>query len=92
MKTQKYFPKDLLEFWNVHEILHILKKKVSFIGEIVGKLLTPKKVVASMSERSSFRTLLSSQSVDGCQALLKSFWHHLYHNFPLSQDRLSSLS
>ena len=67
----------------------LFEKFFSLIAWIVGNLLTPKNVVAWMPESSCFRTLFRSQSVDGCQTLLKFFWQHLYPNFPLIQDRLS---
>ena len=51
--------------------------------------MTPKNVVAWMPESSCFRTLLHSQSVHGCQTLLKFVWHHVYPNFPLIQNKLN---
>ena len=86
---QNYFPKDLIQFCNVLKILHILKKHFSFTAWIVGKLLTPKNVVAWRAESSCFRTLFRSQSVHGRQRLLKFVWQDVYPNFPLIQDKLS---
>ena len=88
LRKEKHFFESLLHFWNLHKMLHILRKKASFIREIVTKSLTPKNVVSWMPERSCFRKFYSSQSVHRSQTLLKSAWQDFYHYFPLIQDKL----
>ena len=89
LKNEKHFFKFLLHFCNLHKTLHILKSKVSFIAQILGRLLTPKNVVAWTCETSCFGTPFGSQSSHRKQTLLKSVWHDLYPNFPLILDKLS---
>ena len=35
----------VLHFWNLHSISNVLKKKMSFIGQVFLKLFTPKDVL-----------------------------------------------
>ena len=46
----------LLHFWKQLHSFHMLKKEMSFIAQVIAKLLTRKSVVTNMSERLSFRT------------------------------------
>ena len=78
-----------MHFLNLHEILNIMKKTISFIAQIFWKLLTPKNGLPSIPKRSSFTTPFGSQSVRGSQTLLKSPRNRFYPNFPLIQDKLS---
>ena len=87
-KAKKIFT-FLSHFFTLKKILHIFKRNVRFIAQIVGKLLAPKNVLAWMPESSCFRTLFRSESVHGKQTVLKSFWRDVYPNFPLIQDNLS---
>ena len=65
------------------------KKKVRIIAEIVGKLFTPRNVVAWVRESSFFRTPFGSETVHGRKALLKSVFQDVYPNFPSIQEKLS---
>ena len=44
LKKERLFADFLLSFWNVHEILNILKKKKSFLAKLLLKLLHPKEM------------------------------------------------
>ena len=44
LKKEKLFLYFLLNFWNVHEISKILKKKNSVLDELLPKLLHPKEM------------------------------------------------
>ena len=83
LRKQKQFLEVLFHFWNLHEILHILKRSIRLIAQIFLKLLTPKNVLCWMPKSSSFRTPFSSQSIRGSQTLLKSTQNSFYPNFPL---------
>ena len=45
LKNKRLFVDFLLDFWNVHEIYNILKKKMSILAELFQKLWTAKEVV-----------------------------------------------
>ena len=79
----------LLKFWNLHKILDILKRKISFIAYLFWKLWTLKNVINWMPQRSSFRTPLGSQSVNESQILLKPASQNFYPNFLLIWGKLS---
>ena len=43
--NKRLFADFLLDFWNVHEIYNILKKKMSILAKLFQKLWTAKEVV-----------------------------------------------
>ena len=45
IKKKRLFSNIFLNFWNVHEIYNILKKKMSILAELFQKLWTAKEVV-----------------------------------------------
>ena len=45
LKNRNHFLEFLFHFCNLHKILRIWKKKISFIGYIFGRLLSPINVV-----------------------------------------------
>ena len=89
LKNITQFLEVLLHFWNLLEISHIFKKRISLMAKIFWKLLTPKNVLPWIPKSSSFRTPFESQSVRVSQALLKSAPNRFYPNFLLLQDKLS---
>ena len=62
---RRIFSAILLLFWNLHKILFILNKKVSFIAYIFWKLLIPTNVVTSMPVSSCFGTPFDSKRIHG---------------------------
>ena len=89
-KNRKLYLNFLLEFWNLHKILHVFKKKISCIASIFRRLLGPVNVVTWMCKSSWFGTPFLSQRVHGCQTLLKSIPQHFYLTFPLIVDHMYS--
>ena len=85
----KIFFQVFLHFWNLHKILSVLKKKITFIAQIFMKLLSPENVVSRIRESSCFRTPFGSQRVKWSETLLKSALRHFYGNFPLISTKLS---
>ena len=79
----------LLRFWNVHQVLKILIKKLSLLAKVYPKLLTPNEVETQMSKRHFFRTSFGKQCVSGFEALLQSPQHRYYRMFPWIWDKLS---
>ena len=45
LKKQRLFVDFSSNFWNVHEIWNILKKKKSILAQLLPKLLRPKEMI-----------------------------------------------
>ena len=69
---QKGFLYFLLHFWNLHQIFHILEKKVIPIANVLLKLETVKILVRPLSKKHRFRTGFHSEHVKASQILPKS--------------------
>ena len=68
----KTFSDSLYYFWNVHQILNILKKKMIVIATLFRKLQTVADLVRPLLKKHRFRTPFHSQHVKEPQALVKS--------------------
>ena len=68
-----------MRFRNLHEILNISKKKMSFIADLFAKLRTPKNVDRYLSEKSPFKGPFDRQHGKRVQTLLQSEPQHKYH-------------
>ena len=79
LKNEKLFLNYFLHFWNLHEILNICKKKMSFIADLFVKLRTPKNVVRYMSKKSRSKGPFDRQHGKRVQTLLRSGSQHRYH-------------
>ena len=60
-----------IHFWNLHQILNILKKKTILIATLLRKLQALKDLVRPLSKKHCFRTPFDSQHVKGSQTLVK---------------------
>ena len=69
---QKRFPHFLCDFWNLHQILKFLKKKMIFIANVFPKLQTVKSLVRPLYKKGRFRTRLDTQHVNASQILANS--------------------
>ena len=78
-KNEKLFLNYFFHFRNLHEILNISKKKMSFIADLFVKLRTPKNVVRYMSKKSRFKGSFDWQHGKRVQTLLRSESQHGYH-------------
>ena len=72
LKNEKLFLNFFLFFQNLHEILNICKKKVSFIAALFAKLRTPKNVVSYLSKMLRFKGPFDRQHGKRVQTLLRS--------------------
>ena len=79
LKNEKLFLNYLLDFRNLHEILNICNKKMSFIVDLFAKLRTPKNVVRYMSKKSRSKGPFDRQHVKRVQTLLRSESQYRYH-------------
>ena len=79
LKNQKLFLNYFLHFRNLHEILNICKKKMTFIADLFVKLRTPKNVVRYMSKKSRSKGPFDRQHGKRAQTLLRSGSQHRYH-------------
>ena len=62
----------LFHFWNVHQILNILKEKMIVIGNIFQKLHSVKNLLRPLSKKRRFKTRFDSQHAKTSQILAKS--------------------
>ena len=79
LKNKKLFPNFFVRFRNLHEILNILKEKMSFIADLFAKLRTPKNVDRYLSKKSRFKGPFDRQHGKRVQTLLQSEPQHKYH-------------
>ena len=77
----KIFSILLFHFWNLHQILNILKKKMIVIATLFRKLQTVKDLVRPLFKKHRFRNSFDNQHVKGSQSLVKSGSEHFHHIF-----------
>ena len=78
-KNEKLFLKFLFHFWNLHQILNSLKKKMIVIANVFPKLQTLKIFLKKLSQDHRFRPCVRSQHVKPSQLLAESPWEHFSH-------------
>ena len=76
LSIKKLFVNCLFHFWNLHQILNILKKKMIVVDSVLPKLHTVKDLVRPVSKKDCFRTHFDSQHVQGFQAFMNYSWEH----------------
>ena len=81
LKNEKLFLKFPFHFWNLHQILDILKKNMMVIANVFPKLQTVKKFVTQLCKKGIFGILLESRHVKVPRILAKSPWEYFYHVF-----------
>ena len=69
----------LLHFWNLDNILKLLKTNVTRIADLFPKLWTAKNLIRYMSKKPRFRTPFDSQHAEGSWTLLKSAAQYFYN-------------
>ena len=80
-EKRKSFCKIHFDLWNLHQILSILKKKMTVIANVFQKLQIVENLVRPLSKKCSFTTCFASQHVKACQILAKSPWERFYPVF-----------
>ena len=91
-KTKKFL-QFLCFFWNLHQILKILKKKMIFIAVVFQKLQTVKDLLRPCSKNCRFRTPFDSQYVKASPERVKSAWKNFYHIFlPICEKLICKIS
>ena len=88
LKKEKLFLNFLFHFWNLHQILNILKEKMIVIANVFPKLQTVKILVRPLSKKRPFRTRFERQYVKASQILPKSPWESIYHVFSSFSGKL----
>ena len=81
VENEKLFLNFLLNFWNLHQILNILKERMIVIDHVFPKLETVKIFLIPLSKKRRFRTRFDSQQVKTSQIPSKSPWEHFCHVF-----------
>ena len=74
----RFFLYFVLHFWNLHQILNILKKNGILIANLFPKFQTLKDLVTPRSKKHCFRTHFDSQHVKRSQKFVKSACEHYY--------------
>ena len=67
---RKTFCDILFHFWNLHQILNILKERMIVIANVFPNLGTVKILLRPLSKKDRFRTHLDSQHVKASQILV----------------------
>ena len=71
-EKQKTFCQFLLHFWNLHQVLNILKKRIIVIPNVFPKLQFVQILVRTLSKYRRFTTRIQSQHLKASQILAKS--------------------
>ena len=72
LKNEKPFVNFLFHFWNLHQILDILKKKMMVRANVFPKLQTVKNLVTRLCKKRCFGTRLESRHIKVSGILAKS--------------------
>ena len=81
LKNQKLFPNFLFHFWNIHQMLNILKKGMIVIANVFPKLQIVKILFRPLSRKGCYRTRFDSQHAKVPQILAKFPWERSFHVF-----------
>ena len=73
LKNKKLFLNFLFDFWNLHQILKILREKMIIIANVFPKYQTVKILVRPLSKKRRFRTRFDSEHVKASQMPAKMF-------------------
>ena len=77
-----------MNFWNLHQILNSLKKKLILIATLFEKLDTVKDLVRSLFQKDRLRNPFDSQHIKGSQTLVKSVSEHFYQIFLILSETM----
>ena len=77
-KTKNFFLILLFHFWNLYQILNILKKMMILKATLFRKLNTVKELVRPLFERDHLRNHFDNQHIKGSQTLVKSESEQFY--------------
>ena len=80
-ENEKIFLDFLFHFWNLHQILNILKQWMVVIANAFPKLMTVKNFVRTFSKKHRFRQRFDSEHVKASQILAKYPLEHFYQDF-----------
>ena len=76
LQKEKFILHILFNFWNLHQILKISKKKKIVIGYVFLKLQIVKDLLRAPTNKRCFRTCFESQHLKGSQTLKKQAREH----------------
>ena len=88
-QKQKIFFNFLLHFWNLHQILNILTKRMIVIAYVLCKLWTVKNVVRKKSKEFRLRRPFDSQHAKVSETILKSARQHFSHVFFITLRKIA---
>ena len=76
-----HFVEFFFHFGNLHQILDLLKKKMTLIAQVFPKLQSVKDMFRQMFKQPRFRAPFNSQHIKVSQTLMKTASQHFYHIF-----------
>ena len=88
LKKEKLFRYFLSNFWNLNQVLSILKEKMMVLANVFPKLETVKNFVTPLRKKHSFGTRLDSRNVKVPRIIVKSPWQCFYDVFSLIWRKL----
>ena len=88
LKNKKPFLNFLFHFWNLHQILNILKQNMIVMANILPKLQAVKNLLRPLPKRRRFRTHIDRQHVKACQIPAKAPWERFDHVFSFFSGKL----
>ena len=87
-KNQKLFPNFLSYFWNLHQMLNILKKRMIVIANVFPKLQTMKTLLRPLPKKRCYRTSFDNEHVKASTILAKSPEERFSHVFQSFSGKL----
>ena len=88
LQNEELFFNFLFHFWDLNQVLNVLKEKMIVIANVFPKLQAVKIFVRRLSKKRRFRTRSDSQHVKASQILAKSSWERFYHVFSSFSGKL----
>ena len=82
LKNEKHFLNFLFHFWNLHQILNILRKTMLVIANVFPKLQVVKTFLRPFCKKRHFGTHFNSQHVKVSPILRKCSWERFSLVFP----------
>ena len=88
LKNEKAFLNFLLHFWNLHQYLNILNKRMIVIANVFPKLETVNILLRPLFKKRLFRTRFDREQVKASETLAKSPWERFCHVFSSFSGKL----
>ena len=88
LENEKLCLHFLFNFWNLHQILNVFKKRMIVIPNVFPEFQAMKILIRPLFKKRFFRTHFDSQHVKASQVLAKSPRERFYHVFSSFSEKL----